>query len=72
MVLLIADQPPLLNQNLKFDFHQAVVELLLLVLYKSSFQGLSGDNSFHLYGLLIQPDVWATSFWYDLRDGFYI
>jgi len=37
---------PILNRYLKFDFHQAVVELLLLVLYKFNSQGLSGTTLF--------------------------
>jgi hypothetical protein len=37
---------PLVRQMLKFDFHQAVFELLLLVLYKFNFQRLSGTTLF--------------------------
>ena len=37
---------PLVRQTSKVDFHQAVFELLLLVLYKFLFQGLSGTTLF--------------------------
>ena len=37
---------PLVGPSSKFDFHQAVFELLLLVLYKFNFQRLSGTTLF--------------------------
>ena len=37
---------PLVRQISKFDFHQAVIELLLLVLYKFHIQRLSGTTLF--------------------------
>jgi hypothetical protein len=46
LFVLKMQSKPLVRQTSKFDFHQAVFELLLLVLYKFNSQGLSGTTLF--------------------------
>jgi hypothetical protein len=55
LLVLKMHSKPLVGPSSKFDFHQAVFELPLGFI-QVSFSRIIGDNSFHLNGLLIQPD----------------